>query len=108
MHDCGVGTGDRWLTTFLPKILASRQYLSGSTAVFITWDEDDFTSNQRIATIVVAPSTPAGTRATTRFDHYSLLRTTEEMLGLKPLLGNAARAVSMRRVFHLGAGARRH
>jgi hypothetical protein len=101
MHDCGVGTGDRWLSTFLPKILASGQYLSGSTAVFITWDEDDYSSNQRIATIVVAPSTPVGKRSTVRFDHYSLLRTTEELLGLKPLLGNAARAASMRAVFHL-------
>lgn len=106
MHDCGVGTGDRWLSTFLPKILASRQYLSGSTAVFITWDEDDYGSNQRIATIVVAPSTPVGTRSTARLDHYSLLRTTEEMLSLKPLLGNAARAASMRAVFHLHARTR--
>jgi hypothetical protein len=106
MHDCGVGTGDRWLSTFLPKILASRQYLSRSTAVFITWDEDDHNSNQHIATIVVAPSTPVGTRSTARSDHYSLLRTTEEMLGLKPLLGNASRAASMRAVFHLNA--RRH
>jgi hypothetical protein len=108
MHDCSVGTGDSWLSTLLPKILASRQYRSGSTAVFITWDEDDYNSNQRIAMIVVAPSTPVGTRSTARFDHYALLRTTEEMLGLKPLLDNAARAVSMRAVFHLNARARRH
>jgi hypothetical protein len=101
MHDCSVGTGDSWLSTLLPKILASPQYLSGSTAVFITWDEDDYSSNQHIATIVVAPSTPVGTRSTARSDHYSLLRTTQEMLGLKTLLGNAARRVSMRAVFHL-------
>jgi hypothetical protein len=33
------------------------------------------------------------------FNHYSLLRTTEEMLGLD-LLGKAATAPSMRPVFH--------
>jgi hypothetical protein len=106
MHDCSVGTGDAWLSTFLPKILASRQYRSGSTAVFITWDEDDGDANQHVATIVVAPSTPAGTRSAVRFDHYSLLRTTEEMLGLKRLLGNAARAAGMRSAFHLSGRAR--
>jgi hypothetical protein len=107
MHDCSVGTGDRWLSNFLPKVLASRQYLSGSTAVFITWDEDDGNSNQHIATIVVAPSTPVGTRSSARSDHYSLLRTTEEMLNLKPLLGNASRAAGLRAAFHLNAR-RRH
>jgi hypothetical protein len=107
MHDCPVGTGDSWLSNFLPTILASPQYVSGSTAVFITWDEDDFHTDQHIATIVVAPSTPVGTRPTTRFDHYSMLRTTEEMLGLKPLLGNAAQAPSMRGAFRLNTRARR-
>jgi hypothetical protein len=34
-------------------------------------------------------------------DHYSLLRTTEEMLGLTTYLGEAANAVSMRSAFGL-------
>jgi hypothetical protein len=29
--------GDSWLASFLPKILNSSQYTSGSTAVFVTW-----------------------------------------------------------------------
>jgi hypothetical protein len=36
----------------------------------------------------------------TAFSHYSLLRTTEEMLGL-PRLGKASTATSMRSAFHL-------
>jgi hypothetical protein len=36
----------------------------------------------------------------TRFDHYSMLRTTEEMLGLG-FVGNAATAASMRGAFGL-------
>ena len=40
--------------------------------------------------LVVAPSVPTGTASTAPFDHYSLLRTTEELLGLAPLLGQAA------------------
>ena len=41
-----------------------------------------------------------GTLSGTLFNHYSLLRTTEELLGL-PLLGQAASAASMRPAFGL-------
>lgn len=53
-----------------------------------------------IATIVVAPSVRPGTRSGTRYDHYSLLRATEELLG-QPLLGKAKTATSMRAGFNL-------
>jgi phosphatidylinositol-3-phosphatase len=96
-----VKNGDSWLSTFLPKILASTQYQAGRTAVFITWDEDDFTSTQHIATLVIAPSVPAATTIATTFNHYSMLRTTEEMLGLSTVLGGAASASSMRESFGL-------
>ena len=92
--------GDRWLAGFLPKILGSAQYQAGRTAVFITWDEDDYSSTQHVPTLVVAPSVPPGTAPSTPFNHYSLLRTTEEMLGL-PRLGKATTAASMRRSFNL-------
>jgi hypothetical protein len=96
-----VQRGDQWLAGFLPKILGSAQYQAGRTAVFITWDEDDYSSTQHVATLVLAPSVPPGTAPTTTFNHYSLLRTTEEMLGL-PRLAKAAAATSMRRDFNLG------
>ena len=108
MHSCPtqsdpvteVKTGDAWLSSFLPQVLDSPEYASGSTAIFITWDEGTGT-NQQIPTLVVSPSTPAGVTSSTTFDHYSMLRTTEEMLGLTTYLGNAANAVSMRRAFGL-------
>jgi chitodextrinase len=109
MHSCPtasdvateVKNGDQWLSTWLPKIFASSEYQSGSTVVFLTWDEDDFSADQHIATLVMSPSTPAGTTSGTRFDHYSLLRTTEELLGIGNYLGNAASATSMRSAFNL-------
>jgi hypothetical protein len=94
-----VQVGDRWLAGFLPKILGSAQYRAGRTAVFITWDEDDYSSAQHVATLVLAPSVPPGTAPTTTFNHHSLLGTTEEMLGL-PKLGKAT-AASMRGSFNL-------
>ncbi len=99
-HDCSVATGDNWLRTFLGKVFASAEYQAGGTAVFLTWDEDDSSHSNHIATVVAAPSIAPGTAPTARFDHYSMLRTTEEMLGLG-FIGNAATATSMRAAFNL-------
>jgi hypothetical protein len=95
-----IKAGDTWLGTFMPKVLNSPQYKAGNTVVFLTWDEDDYSADQHIATIVMSPSTPVGDQGGTKFDHYSMLRTTEEILGLAPL-GNAAGAATMKADFHL-------
>jgi hypothetical protein len=94
-HDCSVTTGDRWLAGWLPRILASPAYRDGTTAVIVMWDEYTPMPN-----LIVAPSVPAGTSSAVAFNHYSLLRTTEELLGL-PLLGRAGTAASMRSAFRL-------
>jgi hypothetical protein len=101
MHSCSVASGDSWLATWMPKILNSNQYQSGSMAVILTWDEDDYSDSQHIPTLMISPSTPAGTKAGTRFNHYSLLRTTEELLGITTYLGNASTAASMRQDLNL-------
>jgi phospholipase C len=89
-HDCGVPTGDAWLARWLPPLLASPAYAAGTVAVFVVWDEYPPMPN-----VAVAAGVPSGTVVTTPVDHYSLLRTTEELLGL-PLLGHAASAPSLR------------
>lgn len=98
--------GDPFLRRWITKITSSMPYRAGRTAIFITWDEgSDFKATppniDSIPMIVVAPSVPRGARSAVRFDHYSMLRTTEEMLGIKRLLGNAASAPSMRGAFRL-------
>jgi hypothetical protein len=112
MHTGTIAEGDKWLAANLPAILGSHEYRDGSTAVFITWDEghhgtvgEKCATNKtdqscHIATIVISPSTKPGTRSTTLFNHYSLLRTAEQLLGL-PLLGKAASYPSMTAAFHL-------
>lgn len=100
MHDCPVTTGGRWLARFVPKLLASNAYRSGSTVLFITFDEGTDAANH-VATIVVSPATRPGTRASERFDHYSLLKTTEQLLGLRREIGHAVSARSMRAAFGL-------
>jgi Phosphoesterase family len=55
MHDCPVSTGDRWLAGFLPHMLESGRYRAGHTAVFLTYDEDDGSAGNHVATFVIAP-----------------------------------------------------
>jgi hypothetical protein len=91
MHDCPVATGDAWLGQWLPKILDSSTYRAGRTAVFVVWDEDTPVPN-----VEVAPSVKPGTVLQGSYSHYSLLRTTEEMLGIPTYLLEAAGAPSLR------------
>jgi len=112
MHDGTVAQGNAWLSNNLPKILSSPEYTSGNTAVFITFDEGsggtkgencatNTTDNScKIPTIVVSPSTKAGTKSGTLFNHYSLLATAERLLGL-PALRQAASATTMTAAFNL-------
>jgi hypothetical protein len=46
--------------------------------------------------IAIAPTVSPGSAVSMPVDHYSLLRTTEELLGLRPYLGGASTAPSMR------------
>jgi phospholipase C len=99
-HDCSVATGDSYLKSLIPPIVAAPDYQAGRLAVFLTWDENDGLSGNRVPMIVVSPRVPPGTRSTAGFTHFSLLRTTEELLGV-PLLRNAQNARSMRAAFGL-------
>jgi phosphatidylinositol-3-phosphatase len=102
MHSCSVRTGDRWLRHVLSRLTSSPAYARGTMAIFVTFDESDpHSSDSRVPTVVVSPSTAPGTRSPAFFTHYSLLRTTEEMLGVDTLLGRANRARSMRAAFNL-------
>jgi phosphatidylinositol-3-phosphatase len=111
MHDGSIAQGDSWLSANLPAILQSSAYLAGHVAVFVTWDEGEGGSSNEcaanttdvgchVATIVVGPSTAAGTNSSALFSHYSLLRTTEQLLGVAAL-GEAASAPSMLSAFGL-------
>jgi phosphatidylinositol-3-phosphatase len=114
MHDGTVADGDTWLSRNLPAILGSAEYRDGSTAVFITWDEGEdggYASGEscatnttdvscHIATLVISPSTKTGTRSGMLFNHYSLLATAEQLLGL-PKLGLAAVYPTMTKAFNL-------
>jgi phospholipase C len=100
-HGGCISCADAWLARWLPRIVASPAYQGGSTAIFVTYDSDNKSSKNHIATTVISPSVRPGTVATDAYDHYSMLRTIEDMLGLSGHLGGAAAAPSMRSAFNL-------
>jgi hypothetical protein len=93
MHDGTIADGDTFLQSYVPALEATPQYQSGTTVIFVTWDENSGTTGNQVPCLVISPYTH-GVKDPTPYTHYSLLRTTEELLGL-PLLGNAASANSM-------------
>ncbi len=114
MHSCPVRSGDAWLAYWIPRIVDSPAYRSGNTVVIVTWDEGSTDETRNCAhnatahgchvpTFVIAPSTPQGARSRQLFNHYGLLKTTEQLLGLHGFLGQAASAsnVSLRAAFNI-------
>lgn len=97
MHDtCGgnaVTHGNDWASANLGPILATPGFQEGGRDVlFIVWDEEDNSlGTAPIPFIVVSPLAVPGMVSAVRYDHYSLLATWEDSLGLDRL-GHAATA----------------
>jgi hypothetical protein len=96
-----IKTGDSWLATWIPIITGGPDYTKGHLMIDVAWDEgskgtdgaDCLTSqasNCIIPNIVISPYTTHVVSAED-FSHYSLLKTTEYLLGV-PYLGQAAAA----------------
>ena len=119
-HGCGstklgvfVALGDQWLDGWMKRLLTSKEYTTGQTAIFITWIDGTpgkprgYDCAKRplaschVATLVVAPYVKPGIEIQTPFTHYSLLRTTEALLGVPHRLGAARGAAGMRVPFGL-------
>jgi len=83
-HDCAVADADAWLSRVVPEITASRAWRDDGV-LFITWDESD--ARNQVPLIVVAP-TLVRHSSDRRYDHYSLLATVQDVLGV-PRLGQA-------------------
>jgi len=91
-HDCPIAVGDQWLQETVSTITASAAWKKNGV-VFITWDEDDGSASNRVLTLAVAPGA-MHRESTKAYDHYSLLATIEDMLGIGRL-GRAAQAQPM-------------
>jgi hypothetical protein len=97
MHDCSIGTGDAWLAREVPKILTSKAYRDGG-ALFVTFDESAG-SNVAIGFIALSPLVKPGYSNNLRYTHSSFLRSVQEIFGVTPLLGDAAKATNVSDLF---------
>jgi phosphatidylinositol-3-phosphatase len=91
-HDCSVAVGDRWLQQEVGQITASSAWKSGGV-LFITWDEDDGSTDNQVLTLVVAQGV-SHRSSSKNYTHYSLLATMEDLLGVGRL-GQASGAAPM-------------
>jgi hypothetical protein len=91
-HSCPLATGDAWLASTVGSITRSAAWSPGAV-LFVTWDEDDGSADNRVLTIVSRPA-HGHVVSSAAYNHYSLLATIEQLLGL-PRLAQAAQAQPM-------------
>jgi hypothetical protein len=92
-HSCPVSAGDDWLRQTVPMITGSAAWKANGV-LFITWDEDDGSADNRVLTLVIRPG--IGHQVSqAEYNHYSLLATIEDTLGVGRL-GEAKNARPMR------------
>jgi len=82
---CGVSTGDQWLGEIVPKITESEAWKKDGV-LYIVWDEDDDKKStiNRVPLIEVALNLKSH-QTDVHYDHYSLLATIEDQLGVQRL-----------------------
>ena len=89
-HDCSIRTADNWLSRAVPEITRSAAWQKNGV-LFITFDEGNG-SDDRVPLLVVSPRLHG--EITKQLDHFSLLATIEDALGV-PRLGLAKQATSL-------------
>jgi phosphatidylinositol-3-phosphatase len=96
MHSCSIKTGDNWLSSHVPTILNSPACTSDKCLVVLTWDEDNGHYGNHVLTIFAGSGAQTGGATSgRRYDHFSLLRTVEDIFGLPTQTSNDAGASPM-------------
>jgi phosphatidylinositol-3-phosphatase len=95
MHDGTVAQGDTWLKTNMSSY--ATWAASHNSLLIVTWDENDGSSGNQIATIFAGAHLKAGSYSE-KITHYTVLRTIEAAYGLKAL-GQSAKASPISDVF---------
>ncbi len=83
MHDGSFSDADDWLKTHIAPYVDWA--MKNNSLLILTWDEDHYQSDNRIATILVGPMVQAG-ESDQRINHYNVLRTLLDFYDL-PALG---------------------
>jgi len=91
MHDCSVGVGDTWARAHLDSY--AQWARDHNSLLIVTFDEDDNASDNHILTFVSGAAVRPG-RYSQPIDHYGVLATVEDLVGLKRI-GSATTATPM-------------
>ncbi|RMI31424.1 alkaline phosphatase family protein [Nocardia stercoris] len=100
MHDCSVSTGDTWAKNHLDAY--AQWAKTHNSLLIVTFDEDDISAANQIPTIFYGAGVTTGNYPE-RINHFSVLRTLEDMYGL-PHNGSAAAATPITDAFGAGPG----
>ena len=82
MHDGTIAMGDAWLARNLPPILSFDAAHKGM--LILTWDEDHHDADNHIVTIAAGPMVRMGPNDQP-INHYSVLTTVTDLIGLQAL-----------------------
>lgn len=94
-HDCSIATGDAWLAANIPPLLDSPACVADTCLVVLTWDEDDGSQGNQVLTVFAGSAARSSTVSTVRYDHFDLLRTIEDLLGVSTQTSNDSSAAAM-------------
>ncbi|MEO8331215.1 MAG: alkaline phosphatase family protein [Gallionella sp.] len=95
MHDGSFADADSWLKMHIAPYVDWA--MKHNSLLILTWDEDHYQSDNRIATILVGPMVQAG-KSDQRINHYNVLRTMLDFYSL-PALGASADAEAIKGVW---------
>ena len=90
MHDGTIETADAWLRTYLGGYAAWSK--KNNSLFIITFDEDDYHTENHIFTLFYGFRVEPG-RYSEKIDHYSVLRTIEDIESVPPLGTSGIRSV---------------
>lgn len=90
MHDGTIAAADTWLKTNISAYATWAK--ANNSLLIVTWDEDDYTENNQIPTIIVGQHVATGDYDET-INHYNLLATLEQMYGLTKVGSSASASV---------------
>jgi hypothetical protein len=100
MHDGSAQQADAWLAGWIPQITSGPDYQAGRLTINIVWDEGSGNGNvpSTVAMIAMSPYIVPGTKSSTYFTHYSLLKAAEDVASV-PELAGATSANNLRTAF---------
>ncbi len=82
-HDTGVSYASKWLKGFLEPMLTNSYF--AKTIFLITFDENNGSSGNHIYSLLIGGGVMANTKDSTKYTHYSQLKTLQTRWGLSNL-----------------------